>query len=153
MNIKNFLTLTIRVKDYNLVRRQPELVKELRKLTLYPQSGMNHCLDNLERRAAERMVDCKILLAYRSQELVAWALLSKEATNYSFINSGDGYYPSQGTLFQVYVNPAHRRQGIASELLKVARRKAGASRLCVCPWDTASEGFYQNYSKFHFKRL
>ncbi len=152
MNLKNLLTLTIRVKDFNLVRQDAALVKKLRKLTLSPFSGMNYCLNGLERTAKIRPVDCKIFMAYRSQELVGWALLSKEPTDFCFVGSIDGFNPGQGALFQVFIHPSHRRQGIATELLKVAKKKANGSRLCVSPWDTGSESFYNHFS-FNFKKL
>lgn len=153
MNLKNLFTLTIRVQDFNIVREKPELVSQLRKLTLTPRSGMNYCLDGLEKIAKKRPVQCKILTAYRKQELVGWALLSKEETDFLFLNSCTGFDSSQGTLFQVFIHPAHRRQGIATELLRVARRKASSSRLCVCPWDTGSESFYNGFLNFRFKKL
>lgn len=152
MNLKNFFTLTIRVQDFNIVRTKPELMKQLRKLILTPRSGMNYCLDGLEKISQHRPADCKILTAYRSQELVGWALLSKEETDFVFLNTCTGFDPSQGTLFQVFIHPDYRRQGIATELLKVARRKAN-SRLCICPWDTTSEGFYNGFRSFRFKRM
>ena len=52
-----------------------------------------------------------------------------------FSNTWETYKPTDGILFEVYIHPNHRRQGIASELLKIARRKAGPSRLCVAPWE------------------
>lgn len=152
MNLKNLLTLTIRVKDFNLVRQDAALVKKLRKLTLSPFSGMNYCLNGLERTAKTRPVDCKILMAYRNQELVGWALLSKEPTDFCFVGSIEGFNPGHGALFQVFVHPSHRREGIATELLKVAKKKASGSRLCVSPWDTGSESFYNHFS-FNFKKL
>ena len=152
MNLKNLLTLTIRVKDFNLVRQDAALVKKLRKLTLSPFSGMNYCINGLEQIARTRPVDCKILMAYRHQELVGWALISKEPTDFCFVGSTEGFNPGQGTLFQVFIHPSYRRQGIASELLKVARKKTNGARLCVCPWDIGSESFYNHFT-FNFKKL
>lgn len=152
MNLKNLLTLSIRVEDFNSVAEKPELVAKLRKLTLHSYSGMNHELNWMLREAKNRKINCKILTGFRSRKLVSWALLSKEDTNFSFRNSPDGFRSTDGSMFQVYVHPDYRRQGIASELLKVARRKANG-RLCVCPHDFKSEKFYANFQNYNAKEL
>jgi GNAT superfamily N-acetyltransferase len=144
MNLKNLLTLTIRVKDFNLVARQPELLKQLRKLTLGHGSGLNHELDRMLIDIEERSVDCQIILAYRFRKIVGWALLSKENSNFKFINTKLGFNKASGRMFQVFVDPQYRRQGIASEIYKTARKVAGTEALCVSPWDYGSYKFYNN---------
>src|SRR5208283_3590077 len=104
MNLKNLLTLTIRVQDFNLVAEKPDFIKKIRKLTINPHSGMNSELDNFEKLAKYRNVNVKVLTAFRSKELVAWALLSKEPSTFWFTNV-DGFEPHWGQLFQVYVHP------------------------------------------------
>jgi GNAT superfamily N-acetyltransferase len=153
MNLRNLLTLTIRVEDYNLVAERPGFLAKLRKLTLNPYSGMNYELSNFERIKRQRKVFCQILTAYRSGKLVAWAMLSKEPTDYGFMNSPLGFKPSDGVLFEVFVHPEYRSQGIGTELIKVARRKAHGSRLCVCPHDSTSRRFYLNFENFKNKEL
>jgi GNAT superfamily N-acetyltransferase len=153
MNLRNFFTLTIKVADYNMVATKPDMVKQLRKLTLSPYSGMNHELNLFERIRKTRPVDCQILTAYRNRELVGWALLSREKTTFTFHNARDGFDPADGILFQVFIAPGFRKQGIASELLKVARRKANGHRLCVCPHDVPSTKFYSNFENYNAKHL
>jgi GNAT superfamily N-acetyltransferase len=153
MNIRNFFTLTIRARDFNLVAHEPELMKKLRKLTLHSYSGLNRELDYLTKTALYRPVQAQVLLAYRQDKLVGWALLSKEESNMKFYYSDSQFRPSDGLLFEVFINPDYRRQGIASELIKVARRKAGATRLCVAPWDERSLGFYKKFSHYKSKWL
>lgn len=153
MNIKNFVTLTIRARDLNLVFQEPELMKQLRKLTIHSYSGMNRELNYLTKLASTRKIDAKALLAYRSGQLVAWALFSKEKSAMTFSNTWDHFHPTDGVLFEVFVDPQFRRQGIATELLKVARRKAGATRLCIAPWDKQSRGFYSQFPNYKMKVL
>jgi ribosomal protein S18 acetylase RimI-like enzyme len=151
MNFKNWLTLTIRVEDFNEVVKRPEFIKKLRKLTLHSGSGMNYELDHLTEACNTRRVQCKVLSAYRKGMLVGWALLSREPTDYYFQNSPKGFDSTYGTLFEVYVHHEHRRQGIASELLRVAKRKANSSRLCVCPWNVSSTNFYDKFRHFGYR--
>jgi GNAT superfamily N-acetyltransferase len=141
----------IRAEDFNAVVRKPEMMKRLRKLTLAPYSGLNHELNHMEKSSKSRRVNCDILYAEKDGEIIAWAILSKEDTDYWFHNS-DGYRSTDGTLFQVYVSPEHRRKGIATELIKVARRKAG-SRLCIAPHDPTSEKFFSNFDNYKPKIL
>jgi len=147
------MTLNIRVLPFNDVVKRPALLKKLRQLTIYPYSGMNYELNRMERDAKRREVQCKILLAYQGRKLVGWGMLSKETSDFQFANTNLGFDTSQGTLFEIYVDPTHRRQGIGSELMKVARRKAGSSRLCICPHDYASEQFYSNFERYKHMKL
>jgi GNAT superfamily N-acetyltransferase len=151
MNLTNFFSLKIRTEDFNTVAEKPELLNRLRKLTLHPASGMNHELNNMIQQAKIRTVEAKVLMAYRKRELVGWALLSKEPTDYTFRRSWTGFTPNQGTLLQVFVNPDYRRQGIGSALVKASRKKAGNAQLCICPWDYQSENFYKNFE--HYKHV
>lgn len=152
MNLKNFFTLTIRAEDFNLAAKKPVLLKQLRKLTLHPYSGLNHELNSLLKVIQIREVRAKILMAFRKKELVGWALMSREPSDFWFAK-GQGFKEGDGVLFQVFVNHAHRRQGIASEILKVARRKAGPYRLCICPWDEQSQSFYSKFPNYKKKEL
>ena len=145
--------LQIRVQEFSEVLKTPQFINKLRKLTLDHCSGMNHELNHLIKDSSYRPVECKIMHAYKKKTLVAWALLSKEATDYKFGYAAKGFQPSQGVLFQVFVHPEYRRQGIGSELVKVARRKAGAARLCFCPWDRASDNFYERFNHYNHQKL
>lgn len=153
MNLKNLLTLTIRTIDFNLVARQPVLLEKLRKLTLSPYSGLNHELNRMLEDVKQRSVDCQLLLAYRFRTLVGWAIISKETTHFRFSRSSEGFKSEYGRMFQVFIDPAYRRQGIASELFKKAQQMTGDETLCVCPWDERSEGFYSKFMDVKTKWL
>lgn len=153
MNLKNWLTLTIRVVDFNLVAQQPKLVEKLRELTLAPYSGLNFEMNRMLRDVKDRSVNCKTLLAYRFDKLIAWAILSKEDTDFDFINSNTGFRPEDGHLFQVFVDAQYRKQGIATELFKTAKKIVGSDVLCVCPHDRKSTDFYTKHSIANMKYL
>lgn len=151
MNLENSPGLTIRALDFNLLPQHPELVKQLRKLTLHPHSGMNRELKALFKLMKERPVVAQVLLAYRNRKLVAWALLSRERSDMRFSNTWKHFEPTDGLLVEIFVSPAYRRQGIGSILMKVARRKAGSRRLCVAPWDELSRAFYNSFTNYQNK--
>jgi len=153
MNLKNLLTLTIRTMDFNLVARQPELLTKLRKLTLDPYSGLNHELDRMLEDVKTRSVNCQVILAYRFSTLVGWAILSKETTTYNFMRSNTGFSSEHGLLFQVYVDPTYRRQGIATEIYKKAQQLANNELLHICPWDERSTKFYLKFDSNNTKWL
>ena len=153
MNLKNLLTLTIRTLDFNLVARQPELLAKLRKLTLNPYSGLNCELSRMLNDVEHRSVDCQVILAYRFRTLVGWAILSKENTDFHFSRSHTGFRADDGKMFQVFVDPAHRRQGIASEIYKKAQQLTNGEVLHVCPWDDRSTNFYTRLSNVQTKWL
>ena len=146
------INLTIRVEDYNIVAERPDFLSKLRALTLYNTSGMNHELDSFEKIRQERPVNVQILTAFRDELMVGWALLSREQSDFPF-NVEDGYNPIDGSLFEVYVDPSHRQQGIATELFKAAKRQVNGQRLCVCPHDEPSIKFYQNFLDCNNKHL
>lgn len=152
MVFTNLFSLKIKTEDFNTVAQKPDLLKKLRALTLYPKSGLNFELTHLLESARVRNVNAKVLLAYHKKNIVGWALLSREKTDFSFPNY-DGYEPYRGTLFEVFVHPDYRRKGIGSSLVKAARKKAGSMRLCVAPWDYQSERFYMNFDHYKNVRL
>lgn len=154
MNLKNLFTLTLRVVDFNLLPQHPDLIKQLRKLTLYRGSGLDRELDNLTKIIKTRPVKAKVILAYRqSNKLVGWGLLSKEHSAISFYETNEYFEPNDGMLLEIFIDPAFRRQGIGTEIMKVARRKAGPYRLCVAPWDTRSREFYKTFPNYNNKWL
>jgi ribosomal protein S18 acetylase RimI-like enzyme len=154
MNLKNWLTLTIRAVDFNLVAQQPKLLKKLRELTIAAYSGLNYEMDRmLVGVDSGESIDCKVLLAYRFDKLVAWAILSKEETDFHFFNSDDGFKKEDGYLFQVYVDRDYRQQGIASELLYLAKKLVGNEVLCVCPHDEKSTQFFAKHSTTKMKYM
>ena len=147
MNLKNWLTLTIRTIDFNLVAQQPKLVAKLRELTITPWSGLNYEMDRMLQDVQEgKSVNCQTLLAYRFDKLIAWAIMSKENTNFHFVNSDTGFKADDGWLFQVFVEKDYRKQGIATELFNAAKKMAGEEVLCVCPHDKKSTDFYTKHS-------
>lgn len=145
--------LTVRVSDFNLVAQRPGLIKKLRRLTLHSNSGMNHELDNLLRAVKTRRVEAKVLLAYKTSSLVGWAILSKEDSSFFFPNTHDPFSATDGVLFEVYVDPKYRRQGIGTKLMEKAKKKSGLNRICLCPWDSNSRGFFKNFKKYNPKEL
>lgn len=150
--INNFLTLTIKVYDYSAIADNAEFIRGLRALTLDSLSGMNYELNNFARLHREgRQVNAKIITASRNEEMVGWAFVSKEPSLFMFSNSEGGFDPLDGGLFQVYVRPSNRRQGIASELLKTANKLQAGDRLCVCPWDETSDYFYRKHEQLNAK--
>lgn len=153
MNPKNWLSLTVRVRDINLVAKRPKLVSELRKLTLSPTSGLSYDLTQMLREAGNREVKCKVLLAYRWTKLVGWAMLSREGTDFIFNKEGEFYRGKQGPLFQVYVAPEYRRQGIASALYLKASRSLGKETIHITPWDEAGFALYATFPGVNRKYL
>ena len=153
MTIKNMLTLTVRQVDFNVVAQQPELLAKLRVLTLSPDSGLNHELNRMLEDIKTRPVKCQVLLAYRISTLVGWAIVSKETTEYNFMRSATGFNAENGVMFQVYVDPAYRRQGIATEMYKKAQQLANDEVLHICPWDDRSTNFYTKFENVNTKWL
>lgn len=145
--------LTVRVRGFNLVAQRPQLMQNLRKLTIHKSSGMNYELDNFENLAKYREVNAKVLTAHHNGEIVGWALLSKERTHFSFNNHYDGFSPEYGALFEVYVDPNYRRQGVGTRLLRSAKRKLDGDRLCVCPHDIKSDKFYEQFKKYNARHM
>jgi ribosomal protein S18 acetylase RimI-like enzyme len=153
MNLKNWLTLTIRTVDFNLVAKQPDLVARLRELTLAPHSGLNYELTRMLKDAQEREVKCKIILAYRFRQVVGWAICSKEDSSFCFTVGKETFKSTDGYMFQVYVEPKHRRGGIASEMYKEAVKIAGDEALNISAWDNGSHHFYSSFPDINRKNL
>lgn len=147
----DLLSLKIKTENFDIVAKKPTLLKKLRHLTLHPRSGMNFELNHLIKSAATRNVNAKVILAYYKRELVGWALLSREKSEFTFPETYDNFNPARGTLFEVYVDPSYRKQGIGAALLKAGRQRAGSMKLCVAPWDYTSTRFYQNFD--HYKLI
>jgi GNAT superfamily N-acetyltransferase len=145
------ISLALEVKDANLALKDQELLKLLRRLTLGGRSGMNRELDNFSQVMLERPINCKILLASYEKELIAWALLSKEESDFDFLYQR--YNPEYGFLFEVFVDSKHRRKGVATELIKLAKELIGKETLCICPWDYNSNKFYDNFNELNNKIL
>lgn len=154
MTLQKDFSFKIRTLDFNKVAQDEKLISVLRSLTLHSYSGMNHELNNLIKRVkSSEIVDVQVLAAYHKDIIVGWALLSREPSNFSFTHVWDGYRPSLGALFEVYVDPLYRRKGIGSRLVKAAKRKVGTSRLCFCPWDNQSTDFYKNFEHVNHIKL
>ena len=151
--MKKISGLTIRTTRFNLIAKRPALLEKLRALTLEPDSGMNYELDCLLDLSSRRQVDCKIILAYRFGELVAWALLSKENSDFEFCQTFNGFNKKDGHLFQVFVRTNYRRLGIASSLFEKARKNIGKEAICICPWDKKSKLFYDKFQDVNRKVL
>ena len=141
------------LEDFNDVVKKPGLMRKLRKLTLGYGSGMNSELDHLIDTIKDRKVNCKIIKVLTKNKLVAWALLSRESSSFTFCNINGRFDPKIGTLFEVYVHPDYRRMGIGSELIKIARKRSGSMTICVAPWDSQSSGFYSKFERYKHKKL
>lgn len=144
--------IKIKVASFSTIVKKPSLIKKLRELTLYYKSGMNYELDSFMEILKTRAPKVKILTAYKGRKLVGWALVSKEPSDFYFPNR-DGYQPDLGTLFQVFVDNDFRKQGIATNLLKVAQKIAKDDYLCICPHDYTSRKFFDNFKDFKTKSL
>lgn len=144
-------SVSIRVKDFNEVVKDDKLLKSLRKLTLVFSSGLKKEVDNLVEISKSRPVRAYALLAYKqvklgtNPKLVGWSLLSKEKSVMCFGRRHNFFHSTDGYLFEVYIKPSYRRQGIATELFRIAKRKAKPYQLCVAPWDVASTKFFNNF--------
>jgi len=143
--------LTIRCADFNVVLKKPALIKKIRSLTLNPFSGMNYEISSLENLSKIRPVKSEALLAYFDGELIGWALLSRESSTYHFAHHQ--FRTGDGVLFEVYIDPKYRRQGIATKLIKIARRKSNGDRLCIAPWDFGSARFYEKFVNYNHLKL
>lgn len=143
--------LIIRVFDFNSIHNDDNFIKQLRKLTINKFSGMNYELNNLSKSAKKRKVKCRIITVIENNEIIAWGLLSREPTDFSF-PTGETYDPIFGFLFQVFVDNKHRKMGIGSEIIKVARRLAGPYKLCIAPHNKSSECFFNKF-KYRFEIL
>jgi GNAT superfamily N-acetyltransferase len=151
-SVKIVLNPRLRIEDFNSVAKKPELLKKLRNLTLHRTSGMNHELNELLLLVKDRTVNCKIMTAYKGRKLVGWALLSKEESDFYF-PCHDGYQPHWGALFEVFVDREHRRQGIATAMLKRAKKECGEEKICICPHDYTSREFFANFKTLKTKSL
>jgi GNAT superfamily N-acetyltransferase len=151
--------LILRVQDFNVTATKPEFIAELYTNTLYAgkrESGMTYELRNLLQKSKSKLVDARIILAHKNEEMAAWALLSREESY--FLNNGFDSDPwfdpaKDGTLLEIFVKPQYRRQGIGTEIVKLARRKAKPYKLCFVPWDTISHTFYGNFKHYDHRLI
>lgn len=150
---QNSTPLTIKVMDFNLVATKPNLLKKLRSLTIRPESGLNHELNHLLRSAQNRTVRSKIVVAVLEKNIVGWGLLSREDSSFCFSNTWNGFSSNDGVLFELYVDPHHRRKGVGTEIIKTARKHSGPLKLCIAPWDDSSRAFYNTFKKYKTKEL
>lgn len=149
-SILSYFKFKIELKSFNDIVLDKELLSNLRNLTISSYSGMNYEMNNILRTVQVRPVKAHALLAYESNELVGWALLSEEPSDYSFFTRHEGFSPNRdGIMFQVYIHPEHRRKGIGTKLLSKAKRLAALKTLSVCPWDTNSIGFFNNFNNLN----
>lgn len=141
--------VNVEILDFNNVVNNKILMSSLRDLTLCPGSGMNFELDHLTKASKIRKVNARVITAYRNGKIVGWALLSREKSEFQFCQTYDKFDPEKhGVLFEVFVDPKARRTGVASALLKKARKHAGPNTLCVAPWDNGSFKFYEKFKKY-----
>lgn len=141
------MKINIHLASFNDVIHNPILMQELRELTLGGNSGMNIEMNKFINLAPERKIQAYAAMAYvdtmLGYEMIGWALISKEPARFAF-QLQDEFHPEEGVLFEVFVDPAYRRKGIGKALLGFARNFVGNETLCVCPWDSRSNQFYDN---------
>lgn len=141
------MTPHLEIKAYEMTEvltdRRIEL--SLRYLSLGRSAGMQTQLDNFKSIMETRKPEAKAVVAYMEEKAVGWALFSREATS-----RHAAYDPTKGVLIYLYVSDSYRRKGIGSSILVECRFLAGSEKLCVCPWDERSQGFY---NKHHDKGL
>jgi len=152
------MSLVIRIKDFNKVLLDSILLKKLKSLTLYGingYSGMTYEIDNLHKLSQLRRVKARALIAEKDEKIVGWALLSREKSKYmNRFSNKDWFNPEQhGSLCEIYILPEYRRQGIGTELVKVARRKSNPYPLAFVPWDYTSIKFYDKFSHYNHYKL
>lgn len=99
------------------------------RATLQPASEMRIQLPHWRHKAERGIKGCKVYMAYDEDKFVGWAMV----------------HPYWGELaFYVYIKRAYRRKGIATQLLRKAKR--GRKKLVhVAPWDTNSSDFYRPF--------
>ena len=147
--------IKIRTYTMNYALKNADLLSHLRRLTLHQFSGLNKELNNFQEIIKIRTVNAKAIIAYNNETPIAWALLSKEASEFKFAN-GVAYNAGYGVLFEVYVDIPFRRKGIASMLLKRAKLIHPGQRICVAPHDSKSYSFYEKNKrdyKYNFRQL
>jgi GNAT superfamily N-acetyltransferase len=147
------LPIKIENVPFNSIINNQDLINRLRKLTLHGEdeldSGMLYELDRLLYEASFRTIDCQLLIVYLEQTVVAWAIFSKEGSDFDFMS---GHFESDsGILFELYVDPDYRRCGIGSTLIKKAKQQAGDQKLVVSPWDSSSSHFFSKFAEFQLK--
>lgn len=152
-------SFTYEVIDYNQIGKNSDFLKRLKELTLEPYSVMNCELRNLATISQSRKVKAKIIVAktiahnHPINSIVAWALLSNEDSDYYFASSQSKFTKDKGKLFQVYVKESYRRLGIASDIIKLARRHCGKAKICICPWDFKSIRFFTKFNKYQHVKM
>lgn len=142
MKIKKLPPLTLRATSLNIVARNESLLSKLREMTLNDYSGMNYELNNLLPLTEKNDVNVKIVLGYLNDKLIAWSLLSSEDSDFYFFRTKKIFSSKDGVMFQIFVKDQYRKMGVGRQMLKFARYKTKGQTLCICPWDPASDSFY-----------
>lgn len=142
MKVKNLPPLTIRATSLNIVARNKSLLSKLREMTLNPNSGMNYELNHLLPLSEKTDVKVNILLGHINDELIAWSLLSSEDTDFYFFRTKKTFSSKDGVMFQIFVKEKYRKMGVGRQMLKFAKYKTKGQTLCICPWDSVSDSFY-----------
>lgn len=126
----NPLSVRLQSIEMDEIIDNPELLRLVRRMTLYPESGMNMALDYFcsIRKLEQRSVDALGIFAYLLQEPIGWALFTYEGDTHSF-------EPANGqACAQVYVREDYRRQGVGTELMEMCARLAKPDLLRVYEW-------------------
>ena len=151
--LKKKPTFDFKVLDFNQIIKDKVILSNLRRLTLCSYSGMNQELDMIQDAVEVREVNAKAIMVYHEQNMVAWALLSREKSNFQFC-SGTKFDPEKdGVLFEVFVHPEYRRMGIATKLMFLAKEESGPLSFCVAPHDGPSYAFYNANEEYKHKKI
>lgn len=148
MIAKNDVKFTILTQSFNEVFLNKKLMLLLRGLTLTEDSGLNHELSSLEKISLNREAKAKIFIARTGSQIIGWAILSREYSRFPFPNGTNFFKPEYGSLFELFVSPQYRRQGVGTALFKEARKNAGPYQIGVCPWDKKSQLFFKKLNKY-----
>ncbi len=145
------LDLKISVKSLNAHINDEVFMNSLRKLTLNSYSGMNQELNSItDLKKKGRKVDARAIMAHKGEELVGWALFSREKSDCCWTYK---YNAGQGILLQIYTNPTLRKTGIGTRLIKKANKLANGSTLCVVPWNDQSHAFFLRHKNLKLKSV
>lgn len=129
------------------ISKDQKMLKRLRKLTLYPGSGMNQELDDLMAICMSRKVLAKVICAYKNN-IVGWAIVSVEPSSFPFIL---GPYMKREAkkyaLIELFVQPKYRRQGIGTALINRAKQLKSIVKnksFAIAPPTKGAAKFFKN---------
>lgn len=122
---------------------RPEIVKRLRFLTNggwgRHRIGSAFLLDLEDERPGT------YFLVWENKQIIAWGLMCQRHGCY--IADGGTFHQNDEYQLGCYVQAAHRRRGIASQIVQRAiwAAKAQNVKLVACPWNPRSRALYGSF--------